>query len=223
VRTTKAFLLVPAVAAACSQVLGIDGQYAPAEEATGTGGNGELREAGTGGVKVFIPPDIAVPPSGGAGGEGPGPPAGETGGAPIPLCASGEKWCGACVAQEPTVGCNAASCSPCTQSDPNGRAVCENHGACGLRCNDGYLEEDLRCVPMPAGAGGSTGSGGADGAGGTTGSGGAGTGGRPAPCDPLQCPACNRGFEGCCIPAVPGVSSRCGCFYFPPLCTARVG
>ena len=65
-----------------------------------------------------------------------------------------------------------------------------------------------------------SGSGGATGSGGTTDTGGAG---RPPPCDPLQCPACNRGFEGCCIPALPGVPSRCGCFYFPPLCTARVG
>jgi hypothetical protein len=229
----KAIFALPCVLTiACTRVLGIDGTYAPAlGPPQGEGGAPAQIDAGNGGRDTRPPDPLA------AGGEPDGtggnvsmPP--EVGGTPVlPMdaghnCLPTEKWCGtACLEISPAVGCGDVGCGACAVPDANEHAVCTD-GKCETVCNNGFVRSATgACATEPPATGGA---GGTSGAGGTTpgGAGGTQTGGSggTTPCDPLACPTCSRGFEGCCIPAIPnGLPSRCGCFYFPPLCTARVG
>ncbi len=126
----------------------------------------------------------------------------------------------------------------------HGHTLCGDTGFCAFACDDGYVQNAANngCDPMGEGAGGAT-SGGAGGtspveAGGASSGGGSGSsggsggfssggaGGSSSPCDPLRCPICNRGFEGCCtIANVPkiGTPAHCGCYYFPFVCADAIG
>jgi hypothetical protein len=221
------------LAAACSQLLGIDGRYERDEETPAAGGRLAVPDAGTGGA--MDPPPMSVGSAGGTGGEMQTPvlQPPEAGGAPpiVPqsrerdagrsLCQLGSKLCGeVCTPMTPASGCAGLTCEPC-MTPANAHTSCSDGGACESICNPGFVPAGSECVPQkaPSGAGGHEGTGGAPPDAGSS-------GGAPSdePCDPLKCPACNRGFEGCCIPPQPdGTPARCGCFYFPPLCTARVG
>jgi hypothetical protein len=219
------------LAAACSQLLGIDGRYSRDEAAHAAGGQPEMTDSGSGGSMDLIPASTGA--SGGAAGEtqlplvlppatpgAPPPHLGRDAGAGRSPCADGFKVCGdVCTAMTPASGCGGPKCDAC-HSPINAHTSCGTNGACEAICNEGFVPNGADC--MPKGSGGAPGNGGAGGSPSPD----AGSGGRssnPGPCDPLQCPACNRGFEGCCIPAAPnGTPSRCGCFYFPPLCTTKV-
>jgi hypothetical protein len=245
VRPAVTVLLSSILAAACSQLLGIDGRYSREDQpVTASGGHAEgeppdagNRSGGSGGAPDVtpgppsaggaggVPGELGPPPFEAGGAEGVTPPEVDAGRQP---CAAGSKVCGdGCSPMTPENGCGSISCEPCG-AHANARTSCSKDGACEAVCNTGFVPPAAGpdCVPQPASAGGaSAGAGGASSSGGASQSGGAGgTGGSGSVCDPLECPACNRGFEGCCIPAVPGgLASRCGCFYFPPLCTTRVG
>jgi hypothetical protein len=234
VRPVVTILVSSVLAAACSQLLGIDNRYSREDQAaTASGGSPDDvapadadKPSGNGGDAVGRPPDPMA--AGGAAGGPPGelgPPPFESGGsASVPAstkdagpaaCQAGHKLCGdVCMPTTPEHGCGGISCAPCIAHE-NAGTSCSKDAACESVCNPGFAVVNSVCVLQPSGTGGSGGAGGATGSG--------GTGGSSDDCDPLQCPACSRGFEGCCIPAVPGVPGHCGCFYFPPLCTARVG
>jgi hypothetical protein len=229
------------VVAACTTVLGIDGNYTSISDVPGAGGHsGTLDAAAAGRAPMQSPPLAAggTNASGGYPNELPPPPFQSAGGTPAPrhepdagpkTCPIGQKPCGGvCVPKDASYGCATAACTPCMVTDPNAHAICDEAGACNVACNAGLVRNVDHCERhVDAGAGGATGSGGTgsggSGSGGNPGNGGTGTGGRGGMCNPLACPTCSRGFEGCCIPAVPGIPSHCGCFYFPPLCTQDVG
>jgi hypothetical protein len=231
---------------ACTTVLGIDGNYTSISEAPpGAGGRSGSLDA----MAAGRPPDQK--PASGSGGatttgsggypnELPPAPFDSAGGSPShhadpdagQRCPTGQKWCeGACVPKDPLHGCATPECGPCKVADPNAHAICDEIGVCVVMCNAGLVPNANQCERRPdAGAGGAPAAGGATGdggkgAGGFTGDGGqsTGSGGRPAICNPLACPNCSRGFEGCCVPALPGKPAHCGCFYVPPLCTDDVG
>ncbi|HVW24854.1 MAG TPA: hypothetical protein VHC69_05760 [Polyangiaceae bacterium] len=223
------------LAAACSQLLGIDGQYERDQEGPAAGGRLVLPDAATGGAVEPPPISAGSAAAGGSGGQMQmpvlQPP--EMIGTPPPvlpprerdagrsLCQPGFKICGeVCTPMTPATGCAAPTCNACN-TPANSHTSCSADGACESICDAGFVPAGSECVPQKAtgGAGGREGAGDAPPDAGEN-------GGAPSdePCDPLKCPACNRGFEGCCIPPAPdGTPSRCGCFYFPPLCTARVG
>ncbi len=242
-RPALSILVSSILAAACSQLLGIDGRYSRAdEEAPGAGGRPEHHDAGSigegvpegNGGQAEPPPDVSSaggapggstgelgPPPFEMGGEGSMPPSTRDAGSQP--CALGSKVCGdTCTPMSPDNGCGGPTCDRC-KAHANAHTSCAADGACESVCNPGFDAVNAECVAHQSGTGGTPGTGGA-GTGGTNGSGGRGSGGSNGTCDPLQCPACNSGFEGCCIPGVPnGPPSRCGCFYLPLFCTARVG
>ena len=239
-------LPLPFAFVACTTVLGIDGNYTSISEAPpGAGGKGGSFDAAAAGRPPAQNPvssngGSSMTGSGGYPNELPPPPFDAAGGTTThhadpdagPKCPTGQKWCdGACVPKDPQHGCATVQCAPCMVADPNAHAVCDEIGTCDVMCNGDLVRNVNRCDRRPdAGAGGAPAAGGATGdggkgTGGVMGNGGqiTGTGGRGNVCNPLACPNCSRGFEGCCIPAVPGMPSHCGCFYFPPLCTPDVG
>lgn len=212
-------LWIFAGAAACTSMLGIDGDYEPSLAA---GAGGDVADPGTGGATGSgASTDMenggawSVLDTGGAGTTVPGGAGGvpprQTGGAPPDSgvctpsdCGPTEKCCPAiapaCTQQSPLVGCAADKCDPCPAPPANGIDICKQ-GACAIQCNDGFTEQNGACVPMGTGGMGSGGAGGAKGAGGAPGAGG------QAACDPSKCGACNiAGIIKCCRN-----NDTCGC------------
>jgi hypothetical protein len=207
---------------ACTSMLGIDGKYEPD---LSPGDGGATTDFGNGGGPGSGAADNASGGAGGAGGTTPVPTGGAsaTGGVPprptgaapeggtcMPSdCGAMEKCCPAlsavCLPQGPIIGCGASSCDPCPPPPDNGIDICKQ-GACAIRCNEAFVEQDGKCVPMGAGgAGGGTGAGGA-----MATSGGTGTGG--AACVPTKCPPCNiAGPLQCCRN-----NGTCGCTWWDP-------
>ena len=229
-RSSALAVLSCLLAAACSQLLGIDGHYSRDESAplpnttpgvidagaVGSGGHPAMSTGGAGGAATETQMPLVLPPA------VPGKPPHDGHDAGRSACGPGYKVCGdVCTEITPEHGCAGLRCDPC-MAHANAHTSCSKDGACESICNNGFMPAGTDCVPQTA-------SGGAPGAGGAPPSppsedagpsGGAPS--EPQTCNPLECPTCNRGFEGCCIPAAPNVPSRCGCFYFPPLCTIKV-
>ncbi len=216
------------LAAACSQLLGIDGRYSRDENAPPASGRPEVMDSGAGGSPGQQPPTaggvagteteaqtpLVLPPA------VPGMPPFVGHDAGRSPCGPGYKVCGdVCTETTPEHGCGGPRCDPCL-GHTNAHTTCGKDGACESICNPGFVPAGGECVAQ-MNTGGAPGAGGAPPAEDAGSS--AGGSSEPVRCNPLDCPTCNRGFEGCCIPAGPdGTASRCGCFYFPPLCTARV-
>jgi hypothetical protein len=222
------------LAAACSQLLGIDGRYSRDEAARASGGQPEMTDSGAGGSTDQVPATASATASGGTAGEAqiplvlppatpgaPPPHLGRDAGVGRSPCAEGYKVCGdVCTAMTPAFGCGGPRCDACIPH-ANAHTSCGMDGACESICNEGFVPMGADCIPK--GSGGTPSRGGAGGSPSPDAGSGGGGSTMPEPCDPLQCPTCNRGFEGCCIPAGPdGTPSRCGCFYLPLLCTTKV-
>jgi hypothetical protein len=120
-------------------------------------------------------------------------------------CAANQKLCnGACVAQIPSNGCSAASCSACPIPAPtNGLQMCDAQGQCNFECLSGYQKNGTLCT---------MGGGGAGGAGGTS-----GAGGEPTMCGNDTCHKCFGNQIGCCnklgdhcICVFPTQTDQCG-------------
>jgi hypothetical protein len=217
------------LAAACSQLLGIDGRYSRDESSpvpsagpgvldAGAAGSAEqpaMNMGGAGGSAMETQMQLVLPPA------VPGKPPHVEPDAGRSPCMPGYKVCGeVCTEIAPEHGCGGLRCEPCL-AHANAHTSCGKDGACESICNAGFMPAGADCVPQTA-SGGAPGAGGAPPSKVDAGSTG-GASSTPETCDPLECPTCNRGFEGCCIPAAPdGTPSRCGCFYFPPLCTIKV-
>jgi hypothetical protein len=221
-----------AACAGCASMLGLDHDYAPegVEHDSSSGGdvtssNGGVVSGGSGDVgngeggsgAAIIPAGgrRAMVDAGMGGHAAGGAPVADAGSCDTIACKAGEKCCtsvstqppvSACVTEQPLIGCGQTGCDPCPPPPTNGVAVCDNNGACAVRCNEAYALSNGECVPM------STGSGGA-GHGGTTGTGGKGTGGGP------QCPGTDASRCGPCNIAGPVACCRhdqtCGCTWAP--------
>jgi hypothetical protein len=220
------------LAAACSQLLGIDGRYSRDEAEptpnhplevvdSGAGGSAEQPPMNVSGAAGRIADEaqmpLGLPPA------WPGMPPQMEHDAGRSRCANGYKVCGdGCAPMTPEHGCASLTCDPC-MAPANARTSCGKDGACDSICNPGFVPANHECVPQTGSGGAPAGAGGAPPSVVDAGSGGHGSS-EPAPCDPLNCPTCNRGFEGCCIPpSLDGtVPSRCGCFYLPLVCTLKV-
>jgi hypothetical protein len=215
--------------AACTTVLGIDGDYttspvsadASAGAPSSGGGVPDGGESGSGGAAgataggaggVGLEGGAGQLPTGGTSGTGSGglPDAGGAGGVSIPPeagpppCESGTKRCvidqvSQCVMPDPSVGCDLSDCTSCAAAPQNGFGVCSGD-ACDFACRPGFMKMGDACEPEVTGSGGSGGSGAG------------GTGGNGDECAlSIECQPCGP-FPGCCFHGIT-TPNRCGCLY----------
>jgi hypothetical protein len=201
-------------------MLGIDGDYTTplvTADASASGGafdggqsagRGGAMSAGgktTGGIGGgALDGGAGQAPTGGTDSGG-SPAAGGTGGMVTPPdaeppCESGTKRClidrvSACVAPDPSVGCDSTDCARCPEPPPNGFGICDGE-SCDFACRDGFSKMGSTCEPETTDSGGTGGTGGGSGDE-------CAVSAECAPCGP---------FRGCCYHGVT-VPNRCGCLY----------